>query len=638
VAVLTVVLFHTGASWLSGGYVGVDVFFVISGYLITGIVAREIEGGTFSIVAFYERRVRRIFPALFAVFAAVAVAGYVLFLPDQLRDLGASMVAATLFFSNVFFQHDLGYFSGPADLKPLLHTWSLAVEEQFYIVFPIFLFVAFRYFRRWATAAIALLGLGSLAFATWALRHHPTAAFYSALTRADELLTGSLVVLGAFPTLTTRWLRDAVSLVGLALIAISVVGYTPGTPFPGMAAMVPCTGAALVLHAGASAPSAAGRLLSGRATVFIGLVSYSLYLWHWPFLVFFKYRLIREPTTTELWGCLVGMFLVSVLSWRFVEQPFRRRGAVFARRGLFVAAAALMGATVLAGRWALRSGGIPSRFGDGDTLATLGRVNESTCGMQSMDEQPHPCVLGAVAATPTFAVWGDSHAGAFFPAIDAAAKKRGLAGTSFIRQGCPPVRNVRKFEPIYRVSDNAACTTYNAAVLRTLTTTPAITDVIVVGRWPYYAQGIGYGVDRYNRIRISDPDGRALSSVELQGYVERTLRDLIHVGKTIHFVETVPEFSYNAPIALGRALMYGTDLSLFDEPRAGVEQRSLFVAELAHRFESEACFHLVRTHDLFCSDRTCRFRSGALPLYSDNNHIGQLANAVVADRVATIFH
>jgi peptidoglycan/LPS O-acetylase OafA/YrhL len=637
VAVLAVVLFHTGASWLTGEYIGVDVFFVISGYLITGIIARELEASAFSIVAFYERRVRRIFPALFTLFFAVAVAGYVLLLPDQLRDLGKSMAPATLFLSNVFFQHELGYFSGPADLKPLLHTWSLAVEEQFYILFPPFLFITFRYFRRWAVPVVALVGLGSLALSTWAVRQHPTAAFYLATTRADELLLGSLLALGAFPAIENRAVRDALSITGLLLIAACIAGYTPQTPFPGLAAMPPCVGAALVLHSGAEGPSAAGRLLSNRVTVFIGLVSYSLYLWHWPFLVFFKYRLIREPTPAEIWLCLGAAFATSVLSWRFVEQPFRGRGAVLERWGLFGAAAAMMATMVVAGRWAA-STGIPGRFGaEANAIAHVRRINEASCTDRSMDTATHPCAVGVAGASPTFAVWGDSHAEAFFPAIDHVAKGRGASGTMFTRQGCPPVALVHKFEPIYRVSDNAACTVYNAAILRTLTSTASIKNVLVIARWPYYASGIGYGVDHYNRVRMSDESGRVISSGELEEYAARTIRDLLTAGKNVYLLQTVPEFSYNAATALGRSLMYGTDPSMFDENRNAVERRGAFVGHLAQRFASETCFHFVPTRDLFCDDNVCRFRIGSAPLYSDNNHIGELANPLVEPRIASLF-
>ncbi len=348
-AVVPVVLFHAGVPGFSGGFVGVDVFFVISGYLITLLIAREITEGSFTIAGFYERRVRRIIPALFAVLLVSTVLATRLFLPDQLRDFSKSLVATVLFSSNVFFWREAGYFAAPAAEKPLLHTWSLAVEEQFYIAFPIALLIIHKWLgQRWV-AWLAPAALASFALSVWGVIHAPGATFYLAPTRAWELLIGALLALGAIPRPKRRYAIELGAIVGLALIAWAVFGLSRETPFPGLNALYPCVGAALLLHAGeASFAGLRDRACwRHRPLVAIGLISYSLYLWHWPLLVFAQYVRVFELTLAErlVVVCIAG--LAAALSWRFVERPFRSRSGSITRKQLATATA--MCAAILVG-------------------------------------------------------------------------------------------------------------------------------------------------------------------------------------------------------------------------------------------------------------------------------------------------
>ena len=248
-------------------------------------------------------------------------------MPEQFLEFGKSVVAATLFSSNILFWLESGYFDGPAEMKPLLHTWSLAVEEQFYIVFPIFLIIIRRYSNcRWIAFTLPL-ALISFVISVWGVHHKPSATFYLAPTRAWELLLGSLLALGLFSPIGNRIVRETLSVLGLALIAWSVFTYSSKTPFPGLSALAPCVGAALVIHTGASGPCVVAKLLSARPVVFTGLISYSLYLWHWPLIVFAKYYWIRDLTTGESLAVIAISVLASVLSWRFIEKPSVRRTA-----------------------------------------------------------------------------------------------------------------------------------------------------------------------------------------------------------------------------------------------------------------------------------------------------------------------
>ena len=287
-AVVPVVLYHAHVPGVSGGFVGVDVFFVISGFLITSQLAADVAAGRFSIVTFYERRVRRIFPALFVMLAVSAVMALWLLLPFELESFAASLRASALFVSNFYFMRETGYFVAAAITKPLLHTWSLAIEEQFYIFFPVYLYAMSRWAPRWllpVTTVVLVLSLGLCISMT-----HPQsdAAFFYTPARVWELLTGSVLALAPRRVLP-GWLAQALGAAGLVLIAVAVFGFDARTPFPGSAAMLPAGGAALVILASGANPTASGGLLSLGPIRFVGLISYSLYLWHWPLLVFYRF-------------------------------------------------------------------------------------------------------------------------------------------------------------------------------------------------------------------------------------------------------------------------------------------------------------------------------------------------------------
>ncbi len=334
---------------LVAGIAGVDVFFVISGFLITSIIMDEIADGRFSIARFYERRIRRIFPALFAMLAVSCVVASVLFLPHEFRDFANSLTAATLFVSNFFFWQTTDYFSGPAHLKPLLHTWSLAVEEQFYIVFPVLLAAIQRWGRGAFRSLLLLFFAISLAISVWSVTEKPVAGFYLAPSRAWELLLGALLAMGVPPAIGNRLIREALGALGLLAIGWAVTTYSPATPFPGYHALAPCLGAGLLIYSGQGSPTYASRLLSLKPMVALGLISYSLYLWHWPVLVFARHwhgGVLSAGQTTDLVLISVGL---AFASWKYIEQPFRSGNWRFEQKVLFRGAGAVMAGAVAFG-------------------------------------------------------------------------------------------------------------------------------------------------------------------------------------------------------------------------------------------------------------------------------------------------
>lgn len=361
IAVMAVLLYHAGVPGFGGGYVGVDIFFVISGFLITGIIRRPIAGGTFSIVDFYERRARRILPALVAMFVFTTVGAVLIMPPRVLSGYGADLIGAALSFSNVRFWKTSGYFNGAAEFNPLIHTWSLAVEEQFYLFYPLVLAALHKWFARSVPALLAAGLLLSLGLSIWAAEHAPMAGFYLIPTRAWELLAGGLLTFLPQQTWRTGWANLA-SLIGVAMLTAAIVLFTDATPFPGWQAALPVAGTVLLIAA-ATPATVAGKLLTFRPIVLMGLISYSLYLVHQPIFALLRTYQVFELGWLQKVITLLLCIAIAYLSWRWVEQPFRAGGAALkTRKAVFQASGLALSASVLVGLALNWSGGWPQRF------------------------------------------------------------------------------------------------------------------------------------------------------------------------------------------------------------------------------------------------------------------------------------
>ncbi len=326
-AVLPVILFHAGFEWLSGGFIGVDIFFVISGYLITTIIITEMAGGKFSLVNFYERRARRILPALFFVMAVCLPFAWFWLTPNDLKDFGQSLVAVSTFSSNILFWSESGYFDTVAELKPMLHTWSLAVEEQYYILFPIFLMLTWRMGIEWIIVFLTIFFLISLGVAQWGAYNSPSAAFYLLPTRGWELLIGVFLAFylqyNKHPKSTS--LNQVLSMLGFIMISYSVVAFDKSTPFPSLYTLIPTIGTGLLILS-AVPNTLIYKLLITKPIVWIGLISYSAYLWHQPILAFARHRLVGETSEILLvMLCIALSLAMAWFSWAFIENPIRNK-------------------------------------------------------------------------------------------------------------------------------------------------------------------------------------------------------------------------------------------------------------------------------------------------------------------------
>lgn len=365
VAVILVVLYHLGIRSVRGGFIGVDVFFVISGFLISAIILSEVQSGKFSIGRFYERRIRRIGPALLFMMCCTVVLAYFYLLPSETKEFAKSLLAATFSSANIFFWAKSGYFDTSSETQPLLHTWSLAVEEQFYLVFPLLIMAIHRWAPKKLKLSVILLTIASLIVGSVQAFVSPSSAFYLPFGRAWELLLGTLLYLKLFPKFEKAWSRELAAAIGLALILIAGLFYSPKTPFPGASALLPCLGTALIIAAGAGSTTVVGRVLSTKPMVGLGLISYSLYLWHWPILVFQRLGtlLINGASAHATQAAIFAAALaISYLSWRFVEEPFRRNHPPIPRRVLFTAAGVCMAVVFALALLILETGGFPNRY------------------------------------------------------------------------------------------------------------------------------------------------------------------------------------------------------------------------------------------------------------------------------------
>jgi peptidoglycan/LPS O-acetylase OafA/YrhL len=446
VSVLSVVAFHAGLG-LSGGFVGVDIFFVISGYLITRLIVSELESGTFSLSRFWERRIRRIWPASLAVLAASLAVGWFVMLPKDYSDLAGDVISQVLMVANVRFWRGTDYFAQVSETRVLLHTWSLAVEEQFYVLFPLALMALWR-FRSWLPASFALLILAGAALSQAALGNDAMAAFFLLPFRAWELLIGSILAIAPVPAATAPWRSTVVATLGLMLIVIPCITFSTLTPFPGLAAAAPCAGAALIMREGSRQNrNAVSIVLSLGPVRAIGLMSYSIYLWHWPVFAFTRYCLGIQLTGVATAAALLATAVTSFLSWRHIETPLRRPKVQ--GKGLRpVLVLALGCSTCIAGlallvRW---SEGVPLRLDP--EVVSVGTPRD-VCRRWESRRPPRPDLAATPmmgvqqdGTDPCFLFWGDSHAMAISEVLDERARAMGMSGLGELRPGCIPLPGV----------------------------------------------------------------------------------------------------------------------------------------------------------------------------------------------------
>ncbi len=608
IAVLSVFGFHLQMGLFSGGFVGVDIFFVISGYLIGTILLSDLNSGRFSLREFYVRRIRRIFPALVAALLGTIAMALVFSMPSELRDFSKSLIAATFSASNIYFGLHSNYFDLHALERPALQTWSLGVEEQFYILFPPLLLLLHRRFRRYLPGTLVLLAAVSFAVSAVGAFRFPILTFFMPYTRAWELLCGVLLALPGLPRLRSLAVRNALALTGLLLILFAIHFFQAGMPFPGVAALFPCVGSALLLWTGQSLPehsvrteTLAARLLAIRPLVFIGLISYSLYLVHWPIVAF--------QSMGGMWGnglphrvssaiTFAVSLVLATLSWRFVESPFRAGRLKLKGAGAFRFAGVSAGALLACAGAALALHGLPGRFPP-EAIRVAAYVDEpmnfriGTCMViRSSDFKPGVC-LREDPSRQNWLLIGDSHAAAVWAGLATA-----LPGVNILqanRAACHP-------DP---AQTGGECGILMQEIFNGFLRTHHVDRIVAVSRW---TAGDVAVVDRLMLW------ARAHNvPVTLMG----------------------PTQEYDAP--LPRLLAFGI---IRHEPGFAYRHRSLESAQVDALFEREAetRWHVpyVSLVRMFCSPASCAtYVAGqeSAPLMSDEDHFTNEASLLVGRRV-----
>jgi peptidoglycan/LPS O-acetylase OafA/YrhL len=645
VAVLSVVLYHFGISGPDGGFVGVDVFFVLSGYLIGGLLWDEMaRTGRIGLGPFYLRRIRRLAPAFFVMTFVSAIIAAVILLPFELREFGKEMIAATVWLSNVLYYMGTGYFDIGVENKVFLHTWSLSVEEQFYVVLPLLL-LAFRFSRVVLIVVLGLLWLASLIASIWFTPVSPAAAFYLFPFRAWELLSGVLLAIAMHERVMPR--QPMLSWIGIVLILVAVMLARPKYGFPGWQAMLPVAGTMMLLFNGRD-DNSVNRVLAWPGLVFIGLISYSLYLWHWPVLVLSRYWRGGYAGWTETLGWIAVALVLAVLSWRFVERPIRQSRRITAMPLLAGACAAGL-ATLAAGSIAFLGNGLPGRFGPEERvhiIASSGFLQDwSRCKVQEEGALAglQVCAIGP-EGPPRVLFWGDSHLRALMDGIGLAASEAGRPGLIVWNAGCPPLFDVTKTESAATPAEDAACTFANDRMHAALPNLTTVSDVVLVGRWAYYANGAGTGRDAHNTILISSRDATGAmpdQSVSFADLLDRTVAEIALSVPRIHVLRQIPEVpSYDSrSVALGlahghlnehqaRAMMIVAPETL----AARVAASEAAIAPLV----ASGRVSLIDPWPLLCADLCSVMRDG-VSLYFDNNHLNNDGARAIRDLFRPVF-
>ena len=588
VSILAVMCFHFGLPAF-GGYVGVDVFFVISGYVITLSLLGDLVAGKFSILAFYERRVRRIFPALIFTFILCWLAAWLLFLPADFVDFSNSLLSSATFVSNIYFWKNSGYFDTSAQLRPLLHTWSLSVEEQFYVFMPIAVYLTHRFLRaRWLLAFVPVL-LASFALSAFATYTAPTANFFVLPTRAWELLLGALLVFAHLPAARGR-IAEALALCGAALIAFAIVAYSDETPFPGVSALAPCVGAVLLIYAGTHAQTSVGRLLTLPPIVFIGKISYSLYLVHWSIIVFTRHATLREPTDLQIVLIAVASFALATFSWAVIERPFRWPKKRIPRARLLFGGAGAMALAALVGATGVLLHGIPGRLSGPVQQAQIDPDTWMTGVCFLLDDQDYRAWnADRCRRTSGYGenalLWGDSFAAHYVPGLIANADNLTANVFQYTAAGCPPVLSYYSYA-------RPNCQKFNAHVLEIIPRYD-IKTVVMAARW----------LDM--RQRGLDTLAATIASLKAAGV------DVWVIGQSTEFLTDVATIAHKNggtgstdmwPLAFDRGL---------NEKVRQAAAGATFVDPLSH----------------LCSGKECLYRSGGHLIYADSAHFSDLGSA-----------
>jgi len=616
IAVLPVILFHAGFAYFSGGFVGVDIFFVISGYLITTILAKEMAEGKYSIMEFYERRARRILPALlFVIIVSLPFAMWWLASRD-LGNLGKSMIGVGTFASNLFFWSNTSYFDPQAADQPLLHTWSLSVEEQYYIFLPIIMFLVWKYARRALLPFLIVAAIGSLALAQWASVNHATGNFYMLPTRAWELMAGSIVALVILEwaprdrgPVFSKFNDGALAAIGLGMIVYSIFKYDENTVFPTLYTLTPVLGTCMVILF-STRTCAVGRLLSLKPLVAIGLVSYSAYLWHQPIFALYRLSPMFQFKHEELifTGLILATFVLAWFSWRFVELPFRQRERFNRKQVMSMAAASLAFLILTGGAMAIH-------------YSVREEVNPDIAKCDFMPSHPEARCLRIGNGPRQVVIIGDSHS---FPLLGALQKDANNTVTVITIPGCPPLIGIHRFD---HEPESKSCEKPDDTLAYAKAVVAMHPDrLMLVSRWTMYVHGIA---DRHHKLGATNHLTTILASSDTALNPQTQAQQIVSKGLTdtlAWYKEQLPDTALFVMEQTPDLQMYGRVNRVTQQigsrvPRGAIDTWDASSETMLADAARESGATVVPTKASFCDKTSCAIADGKELFYTDDNHL-----------------
>jgi peptidoglycan/LPS O-acetylase OafA/YrhL len=629
-AVSAVVLHHAGASALPGGYIGVDVFFVISGYLITSLILADAAAGQFSLVTFYERRMRRIIPALLCMLLICCLVFWLLLAPADLLYFTNSLIATSLFLSNFFFARFSGYFAPEAEQTPLLHTWSLSIEEQFYLLYPLLCLWLLRHDRRLLVAALLLLFTGSLVSAHY--WQATPARFFLTPLRLWELLAGCLLALWRPGSINACWLRQTIGVLALALLVGCLFLLDRTAAWPGLLTLLPIA-ATVTLLAVTQAGDITYRLLTTPPLPLLGLMSYSLYLWHQPLLALLRLKTVGEPEPLPKLLALTLAFALAYLSWRFIERPARRRHGLDRRlllAGFLIGTSGLIGFGV----GSYLSEGYAGRFAANPLAASaVSSPMRQQCHTKGSDYLPPAQACRYFGEQIDWAIFGDSHVvePGLALAEQLAPQQRGLLHLSF--SDCPPA--------LAFTTNLPGCSQWLHESLQLLVNEHSIRHVLVGFRHSYHLYG--NHATAYPALPQLDParivatpaniDGQRTEQLYWQGF-SQLIEQLRQAGKTVYVLFPVPEVPLNIHQAIHPFSVLNTR-PLLDLERSSsmayYRHRHRFILGKLEQLNYDESLIAIKPTDVLCTRDHCRVAGDAAAYYFDDDHLSVAGARLLID-------
>lgn len=667
VAVLAVVIYHAFPERIPGGFVGVDVFFVISGFLISSIILQSLQRGTFSFLEFYARRVARIFPALLVVLTSCFVFGWQALYAEEFAQLGKHVASGASFFSNLVLWSEVGYFDNSVETKPLLHLWSLGIEEQFYIIWPLVLWFSWR-MRTSSLWPIVVVALASFLLNVYLVERDAVNAFYSPLTRFWELAAGSLLAWYRLPrneTVFAKWpdgsqlmglkwatsisgrhrgaFHALISCAGLLMLAWSF-WTTESAGFPGVQALLPVMGAFCLIAAGTG--TWLNRfILSNKLAVWFGLISFPLYLWHWPLLSFARIVEGETPSAPIRLAAVTVAIALAWITFQWIEQPIRRRGPT---RGIVMSLLVLMVVAGTLGFAVFRLDGLPERSSmlkaEGqrqDLKFKLEKMSGWLCdGLEYERARCH-----YTGSNPSVVVVGDSHAPRIYAGLREHYASKGMDLAVYGGGGgCPPLLNV--VSKISRTEHGRNCVERITRSMQTVMDTPSITHVILASRGPLYTTSNGFGDidgDRYGHWVLhfdSEPQGIRSNEEVFSMALANTLDALLAAGKQVTYLYDVPELGFDVKSCMERRpfSMTGKKRTPCSVPKKDFMERNKAFREMADNILKERPeVHVVDLATALCDEHYCYGALDGTLFYTDDDHLSHKGAAYVVQQLASEF-